>query len=291
MKSAADICWDIGIQPPSFQIGRCYTTCPMCSRQRSRAHQKNKCLGITIDDKGVKVGCNHCGWTAGGFYEDIRSVDPEILARRRAEAAQREHDAIAERLRLGRWLWSLRRPVAGSIVERYLRGARAYDGIFPATLGYLPPREDHPPAMIAAFGFATEPAPGEIAIADHAVRGVQLTKLKPDGSGKADVDPNKITIGRSFVAPIVLAPVNDLLGLAFTEGIEDGLSVFQATGLGVWVAGSHTRMPALAAVVPDYVECCTIFAHDDDGKPNALELARALYQRGNIEVLVEGLAP
>jgi hypothetical protein len=145
--------------------------------------------------------------------------------------------------------------------------------------------------MIAAFGFATEPAPGEIAIADHAVRGVHLTKLKPDGSGKADVDPNKITLGLLFVAPIVLSPVNDLLALAFTEGIEDGLSVLEATGFGIWVAGSHSRMPALAAVVPDYVECCTIFAHDDDGKPNALELARALDQRGGIEVLVEGIAP
>jgi hypothetical protein len=35
---------------------------------RDRASTKKKCLGITIDDKGVKVGCNHCGWTDGGYY-------------------------------------------------------------------------------------------------------------------------------------------------------------------------------------------------------------------------------
>lgn len=39
-------------------------------------------------------------------------------------------------------------------------------------------------------------------------------------------------IGRSKGAPIVLAPLNDLLGLIVTEGIEDALSAHQATGLG-----------------------------------------------------------
>jgi hypothetical protein len=32
------------------------------------AHQNTKCLGVSITDKGVKWGCNHCGWTAGGYY-------------------------------------------------------------------------------------------------------------------------------------------------------------------------------------------------------------------------------
>ena len=32
--------------------------------------------------------------------------------------------------------------------------------------------------------------------------------------------------------PIVVAPVNDSLGLAITEGIEDALSVHEATGFG-----------------------------------------------------------
>jgi 5S rRNA maturation endonuclease (ribonuclease M5) len=33
------------------------------------AHQKLECLGITIDEKGVAWGCNHCDWKGGGFYE------------------------------------------------------------------------------------------------------------------------------------------------------------------------------------------------------------------------------
>jgi hypothetical protein len=43
---------------------RHYTTCPECSRTRSKSHQDSKCLGVTIKADGtVYWGCNHCGWT------------------------------------------------------------------------------------------------------------------------------------------------------------------------------------------------------------------------------------
>jgi 5S rRNA maturation endonuclease (ribonuclease M5) len=40
-----------------------------CSANRKPAHQKLQCLGITIDEKGVTWGCNHCNWKGGGSYE------------------------------------------------------------------------------------------------------------------------------------------------------------------------------------------------------------------------------
>lgn len=84
---------------------------------------------------------------------------------------------------------------------------------------------------MAAFGMPIEPEPGVLAIADNAVMAVQLVKLRPDGSGKADIKPNKIIIGQGALgSPIVLAPPNDLLGLAITEGIDDPLSIHEATG-------------------------------------------------------------
>jgi hypothetical protein len=53
-----------GIKLESAAPGRYYATCPKCSRDRSKAHQNNKVLGVTIeDDGGVRWGCNHCGWT------------------------------------------------------------------------------------------------------------------------------------------------------------------------------------------------------------------------------------
>jgi Protein of unknown function (DUF3631) len=53
-----------GIRLSSTAAGRYYTTWPRCSTTRSRAHQGNKVLGVTIEADGkVHWGCNHCGWT------------------------------------------------------------------------------------------------------------------------------------------------------------------------------------------------------------------------------------
>ena len=87
-------------------------------------------------------------------------------------------------------------------------------------------------------------------------------------------------IGMSTGSPIVIAPPNDLLGIAITEGIEDALSVHVATGLGAWAAGSASRLPALATAIPPYIECITILSDDDpDGRRHAAELARRLKQQ------------
>jgi phage/plasmid primase-like uncharacterized protein len=183
------------------------------------------------------------------------------------------------------WLWSQRQPIKDTPVAKYLR-KRGYSGRVPATLAYLPERGEHPPAMIAAFGLAREIAPGVIAPA-RSITGVHLTKLTPDGD-KATVYPVKITIGSSMGQPIVIASPNDLLGMAIAEGIEDGLTIYRATGLGVWVAGTAGRMPALANAVPNYIECVTICQHADDaGRRNATELADLLRLRG-MEVFFEG---
>ena len=135
--------------------------------------------------------------------------------------------------------------------------------------------------MIAAFGIATEPEPGVLAIADQDVTAVHLTKLTADGSQKTSMLPNKIMVGSPKGSPIVLAPPNDLLGMCITEGIEDALSAHEATGLGAWAAGSASLMPALADAVPDYIDCVSILAHRDPaGIKGANELATRLRTRG-----------
>jgi len=157
---------------------------------------------------------------------------------------------------------------------------------WPLTLGYLPPNGRHPPAMIAAFGFCREIEPGVIDPAAD-VTGVHITRLTPDGR-KAPVDPVKIMLGECAGKPIVLAPVNDGLGLAITEGIEDGLSVFEETGLGVWAAGSAGNMPKIAAALPTYVECVTIFSHcDESGLRFGKQAARLIAAMGT-EVHIKG---
>jgi hypothetical protein len=178
-------------------------------------------------------------------------------------------------------LWRRRRSIDGSPAERYLRQSRGYGGAIPATLGYLPPRNGHPPSLIGAFGIATEPEPSVLAIAEAEIRGVHLTRLKPDGSSKAGTDSDKIMVGQSLGSPIILAPPNDGLGLVITEGIEDALSIHQATGLGAWAAGSAGRLPALADAIPAYIDSVTVIGHHDAaGERGAMDLETKLRARG-----------
>jgi|RhiMethySRZTD1v2_1073278.scaffolds.fasta_scaffold917069_2 Toprim domain len=135
--------------------------------------------------------------------------------------------------------------------------------------------------MIAAFGLAEETTPGNLKIEADQICGVHLTLLRPDGSGKADVQPNKLMIGPSAGAPIVLAPPGDGLSLAITEGIEEGLSLHVATGLGVWAAGCASRLPALAKIIPAYIECVPVVVDDDNaGRQYSTALRSALRARG-----------
>jgi hypothetical protein len=199
-------------------------------------------------------------------------------------------DYEAAQHRKAAWLWANRKPIKGSIAEGYLRmRMRGQHGVMPPTLAFLPARKPgQHPAMIAAFGFCDEPEPG-IITAPSIVDAVHLTLLVPDGSGKAEVEKPKLVVGRPLGRPIVLAAANDLLGLAITEGIEDGLTA-RLIGIGVWVAGNAPFMPSLADAVPDYIDAITIYAHPDKGECFALELAQALDARGFRDVFIEGIA-
>ena len=138
--------------------------------------------------------------------------------------------------------------------------------------------------MIVAFGIPDEPEPGVLRIAEPAIIAVHLTLLNADGSGKADVaddEPDKLVVASPCGRPLVLAPLNDALGLCITEGVEDALSIYVETGLGAWAAGSSSFMTAVAECVPGYADCITVIADDDEaGRRGARELIRRLSDRG-----------
>jgi putative DNA primase/helicase len=207
----------------------------------------------------------------------------------RANAADKSaRDYERRQHEIARWLWGRRQPLEGSIAEIYLREVRAYKGPLPPTLAFLLPYKDHPPSLICAFS----PHPGEIEpgiLAEPCdVQSVQLIALKPDGSGKAGVEVPKRSIGAHKGLPIVVSPPNDGLGLAICEGIEDALSVYEATGLGCWASGGATFLAALADTVAGYIDVVTICQHPDTaGRQGARELARRLAERG-VEIRIVG---
>jgi hypothetical protein len=221
-----------------------------------------------------------------------------------ADAAEKklDDDHARKQQRKAAWLWSQRQPITGSIAETYVREARGISCPLPPTLAFLPPRKPtHHPAMIAAFGLPHEIEPGVLG-APCDVVAVHLTLLKPDGGGKAEMPADgssKIIVGRAVQAlfddddvrslPIVVAPFNDLLGLVITEGIEDALSVHQATGCAAWAAGTANRMPKLDAFISNYTDCVTVYVDDDPaGRRYADALAERLRERG-IETTLAGV--
>jgi hypothetical protein len=259
------------------------TPCPICGPTKRGASARRRVLRIWRD--GPDFASYHCprcpmsGYARGDFVGHV--FDRAKIERQKAEAARRDQDYAAQQLGKARYLWRTARPAAGTPAESYLR-SRGIDCPPPATIRFLESRKaEHHPAMICPFGLAQEPEPGLLAIDESSISGVHLTLLRPDGLGKADVEPNKIMVGSSLGAPIVLVPMNDLLGLAITEGIEDALSAHVTSGLGAWAAGSADRLPALADVVPDFADCINIAVDDNEaGRRGAQKLARPLSERG-----------
>jgi hypothetical protein len=273
-------------------LGKHDVACPQCGPQRhAAANRRRRVLRIWRPEPGfVTYYCARC--TIGGYaIDDGREpVSRAVLEETRAKAQAFDREEAAKRLETARWLWSISRPIPGTIADRYLRGPRGISGTLPGTLRFLPARNGHPPALIGAFGLPVEPEPGVLMIARAQVEGVHLTRLLPDGSGKREREdePAKIMIARSRGWPLVLAPPNDSGGLGIVEGIEDGLSVLAITGLGIWAAGSASRLPALAERIPSYVNDITIFADSDaDGLRHARELERRLRARGLSAVVAE----
>jgi hypothetical protein len=257
--------------------------CPLCGPDRLRGSNRcRKVLRVWYTSPGfMTYSCARCGVRgyarANGAVQPLPASLPDgRLAGQAAPLGSNE-----ARRDKARWLWRLRQPIEGTPAETYLRKTRAYGGPLPATLGFLAPRGEHPPAMIAAFGRAREPEPGIVCTSDDAITGVHLTRLALDGRQKAGTETDKIMIGTPLGSPIVLAVPGDLGGLAIAEGIEDALSVHEATGLGAWAAGAASFMPALAAAVPGWIDCVTILVDDDHaGRTNANGLAEGLERRG-----------
>jgi hypothetical protein len=297
MRAARDIAFALaGRRAQRLGNGGYLVPCPVPSHGAGRG-DRNPSLEIRDGNCALLVRC-YAGCDSRDVLDELRrrglldrQQDRPAPGRPSSPATSKPTDHEIEQSRKATWLWQRRQPIVGSIAEKYLRNVRGYTGPLPPTLGYLPPRkEGQHPAMIAAFGLVTESEPGVLAEPGN-VAAIHLTLVKPDGSGKADIEQTKIMVGSPLGKPIVLAAPHDgYAALGITEGVEDALSAYQAIGQAAWASGAAGFMPALADCVPSYFESVTIFAHDDPaGRRFAKTLAQRLTARGIAEVLIEGL--
>ena len=164
---------------------------------------RDRSLSVKFNGDGSFVVHSHAGDDFATCRDHVKSVIGGIQQPLRLVLPHETE----KNLHRAKHLWTCRKAARGTVVERYLKSRGI--SIVPDGIGYLEPGAYQYPAMIAAFGDTKEP------------RGIHLTFLKQDGSGKTDTDRAKIMLGPSCSFPIVVAEPNDLLGLAITEGIEE----------------------------------------------------------------------
>jgi len=202
------------------------------------------------------------------------SSDP-VVDRSRRRLTRSLADTAEGALRL----WREARPAKGSPVETYLasRGLRLPDGSEHALRFHpeCPRGKARLPAMLGLMRGIVTDRP----------LGVHRTFLSADGRAKAEVEPNKMMLGRAKGAVLKLTPDEDVTqGLTLTEGIEDGLAVLNDGWAPVWVclsAGTLMNFPVLGGI-----EALTICADNDAPGRNAAEACAQRWRAAGKEVAV-----
>jgi putative DNA primase/helicase len=174
-------------------------------------------------------------------------------------ARPQKHQQDDQRLKIARMIWQESTPPVGSPAEAYLhsRGLELPDEPVIRFHPDCPCGDRRLPAMIALM---TDPVTGE-------PRGIHSTFLRPDGSGKADIEKKKqkMMLGRSGVIRLCEPETK---GLGISEGIETGLAVVQRVGWGpVWATGSAGGIRNFPTLIERTLH---IFVdHDEAGMPAA----------------------
>lgn len=193
-------------------------------------------------------------------------------------------------------LWRQARDARGTIVQDYLFG-RGFTGEMPwkrqvsnqvaTSLDYqvglaIPVSLRFHPRLKHASGVYLPAMVAAIDDLDGTIAGIHRTFLKPDGTGKAEVAPNKMLLGRERGCAVHLtagAPT-----LCVCEGIETGLAILQATGLHVWVALGTSNLGQV--VLPGFVREVIVAADHDEPGMKAARAAAESYEACGYQVRI-----
>lgn len=199
--------------------------------------------------------------------------DPGSAADREADRARKRQAALR--------LWSGAEPVPGSPAERYLASRHIAHLTACPDLRFRGdtwhPESGKLPAMIALVRDAAgEPL------------AVHRTFLRRDGSGKADVEPAKASLGPVWGGAVRLAPIAAELVIA--EGIETAAAAGLLAGLPAWAAISAGNL-ATGLVLPMGVRSVVIAVdRDPAGERAAHAVARRWQAEGrHVRLLVPDL--
>ena len=168
-------------------------------------------------------------------------------------------------------IWDKAVPAKGTAVEEYLkaRGIKVPPSYW-SELRFAP-RLYH--------GMAKRSFPAMIARLsdDRGFMCIQRTYLDPREPKKADVMPNKMTLGMMRCAAVRFGQPDEMLGLA--EGVESALSARELYSIPTWATLSCVRLKQIE--IPKTVKVITIFGDQDaHGKAEAFEAAEVYEAKG-----------
>lgn len=236
------------------------TCCP------AHANTRTPSLSLSNGDGGRLLLHCHAGCSFLSIIDALKGMGliegsghyspPSAADLARIRQAEKEQTEKQESRALA--CWREARPICATVAETYLRH-RGITARLPDTLRFHPecwhPTGKRLPAMVALVEGAPRLA-------------IHRTYLRPDGEGKAEVEPSKAMLGAVAGGAVRLTVGGDKLVVC--EGIETGLSL--ASGLlrgpaSIWAALSTSGMKALT--LPDVPGRLTVATDGDDAGKEA----------------------
>jgi putative DNA primase/helicase len=229
-------------------------------------------LTVRDGDNAVLVKC-FAGCEARDIIDALRRMglvgeaDPDQEPYRPAAWRNEPHivEIDPEKTQAVHRIWRDAEPIQGTPATVYFRG-RGIGLELPPSLRFHPGLKHGPTGRILPAVIAGVQGAGRSLNAVHRIY------LRPDGSGKADVEKHqqKMTLGTMIGGAVRLACARETMGIA--EGIETALSAMEMSGLPVWAA-CGSRLPDIA--LPPVVKRVVIFADNGEAGIEAAEKAKA----------------
>jgi putative DNA primase/helicase len=193
----------------------------------------------------VLVTC-FAGCDRGAVLGELKRLglmdEVQTHARRAIIHLRRTTDGDRKCVTRGLALWHAAQPPLGTLVQDYL-ASRAIP------LDELPAKAR---ARLRFHSHCPHPSggrfPAMLALVEHVERGaiaIHRTFLRDNGRGKADVEPDKASLGPVGGGAVHFGLPCEGAELAITEGIETGLAIALSCGLPTWAALSAPGIRAL----------------------------------------------
>lgn len=249
---------------------------------RCPAHaDKNPSLSISAGSDGKALVHCHAGCPQSAVIDALRALGLWSAGDNRPRVpavnlhSSRDDDKVFM-MKAALDIWNQSDPAPNTAVETYLR-SRGITLPIPASLRFHSALRHTPtctewPAMVAL-----------ITGADGTPIAVHRTYLAHDGNGKADVTPQKMTLGPCRGGAVRLGDIMPGRDLAIAEGIETALSVMQACQVPAWAALSAEGVKNI--FLPGEVKSAIVAADNDvngTGQRAAREAADRFQREGRL---------